>query len=541
MKTICCDLLKACCRPPRWLAPLAVIVIGALSLILIQGGYASITGKPSRDFLIALAITEVLFYLWVRVYSQMPLRLQVLALAVFVGMQACLYFMVRLEGFTGDGRPMWTWRWMPTPQETFLRSQNERALGGTQNRAAIDLTKTTSSDCPGFRGHDRSGHMAAAALSCDWERSPPRQLWKQPVGSGWSSFAVVGDYCLTQEQRGKDEATVCYELRSGREVWSHCDRVRFQEPTSGEGPRATPTIVDGRVYALGATGILNCLAGSTGKRLWSVNVLDDNRVANRIFGMTGSPLVIGSMVIVSSGGRGTSLAAYDANAGEKIWSGGDADASYSSPQLAELCGLRQVLCFNAEGLFAHDLSDGKVLWSVPWVSNPAERNNICQPVVIPGPEGSGADWVLISSGYGRGSALLEVSRTGGQFLVRERWRSQFLKAKFSSVVVHGGHVYGLDNAILTCLELATGQRCWKGGHYGYGQLILVGSLLLVQLESGQVALVDASPKAFRECARFTALDGRTWNHPVVAERYLLVRNDRQAACYELPLEPEAPR
>ncbi|MEX2026621.1 MAG: PQQ-binding-like beta-propeller repeat protein [Pirellulaceae bacterium] len=516
--------------------PLAVVVAGVLSLTLILTGHLSISGIPSRDFLIVLGVTQVLFYVWVRGFSRLSLARQIVTLAVFFSLQACLCFSVRLDGFAGDGRPIWTWWWTPTPHESFVESPRKRA-----NPQKIDLRQSSAADYPGFRGRDRTGRAEPVLLSTDWKKFPPRQLWKQPIGSGWSSFAVVGDYCVTQEQREEYETTVCYELKTGREVWSHSDRAHFFEHTSGDGPRATPTIAGGRVYALGATGILNCLDGSSGKRLWAVNVLTDNKLDNRIFGMTGSPLVVGGMVIVSPGGRGSSLVAYDAGTGKPIWKGGDADASYSSPQLAELCDSREVLSFNAEGLFAHDLAGGHVLWSVPWVSNPAERNNVCQPVAIPGPDGSQTDWVFLSSGYGMGSAVLEINRLGDRFSVRERWRNQLLKAKFSSVVVRNGHVYGLDNAILTCIEFSTGRRCWKGGHYGYGQLILVGSLLLVQLESGQVALVDASPETFRERARFTALDGRTWNHPVIAGRYLLVRNDRQAACYELPLESDKPR
>jgi outer membrane protein assembly factor BamB len=143
--------------------------------------------------------------------------------------------------------------------------------------------------------------------------------------------------------------------------------------------------------------------------------------------------------------------------------------------------------------------------------------------------------VFISSAYDKGSALFEILRNGDEFSTRTRWQNRRLKAKFSSVVTHRGYVYGLDNAILTCLDLATGRRQWKGGHYGYGQLILAGEHLLVQLESGEVALVEASPRAFREVARLEALAERTWNHPVVAGRFLLVRNDREAACFALPV------
>jgi outer membrane protein assembly factor BamB len=194
-----------------------------------------------------------------------------------------------------------------------------------------------------------------------------------------------------------------------------------------------------------------------------------------------------------------------------------------------------VLNFNAEGLFSHDSTNGRVVWNVPWVSNPHERNNVCQPVPCAGQFAGGENCVFLASGYGMGCAVVEITRDGEQFSVRERWRNRNLKAKFASAVVRDGYVYGLDGAILTCVDLATGKRQWKEGHYGYGQLTLGGSHLVIQLESGEVALVEATPQGRHEVARFAALADRTWNHPVVASRHLLVRNDREAACYELPL------
>jgi len=152
---------------------------------------------------------------------------------------------------------------------------------------------------------------------------------------------------------------------------------------------------------------------------------------------------------------------------------------------------------------------------------------------LPGFGREKVDCIFISSGYGKGSALLEIRRLDGRFSFHKRWGNRNLKAKFSSVVIHEGCVYGLDGSILTCIDLKTGQRHWKAGRYGYGQLILVGSTLIIQLESGEIALVKASPHSHQELARFGALDGRTWNHPVLAGRHLLVRNDREAACYEL--------
>jgi outer membrane protein assembly factor BamB len=517
------------------LIPLGLGLLGCLLIMGIHAGWWKLSNRAANDFLWTLAATNFLVYAWICTFSGWQLNTQIVVVAAIVAAQAALHQTVRLEGFAGDGRPMWTWKWNPRPQQEFAEQQR-RAKQEAKPLAEtpVDLATTLPTDYPGFRGADRTGIVMGAPLQADWETHPPRLLWKQPVGAAWSSFAIVGDFAVTQEQRGEHEATVCYELRTGRERWVHEERASFYEVTSGEGPRATPTIYGGRVFSLGATGILNCLDGATGKPIWTIDILKDNNTTNLRFGVTGSPLITANTVIVNPGGRGSSLAAYDLETGKRIWRAGNAGASYSSPQLATLCGQAQVLDFNADGLFAHDLETGTPLWNVPWISNPAERNNVCQPVVLPGFDKEGADCIFLASGYGMGCALLEVQKHNNQFEVTERWRNRNLKAKFSSVVVHEGHVYGLDEAILTCLDLATGKRCWKGGRYNYGQLLLAGSTLLVQLESGEIALVKASPESFQELTRFAALSDRTWNHPALSGPILLVRNDRAAAAFELP-------
>ena len=523
------------------LIPVAIVLLGSLLIIGIHFGWWKFSMMPANDFLWTLAATNFLVYGWIRTFSQWQLNTQIVAITAIVAAQAGLHQTLRLEGFAGDGRPMWTWRWIPQPHERFAEQQR-RVQQSPQPAVEkpVNLATTSPSDYPGFRGADRTGVIKDSKLQTDWQPNPPRLLWKQPVGAAWASFAIVGDFAVTQEQRGDHEATVCYEFRTGRERWVHLKRASFSEVTSGEGPRATPTIHAGRVYSLGATGILNCLDGSTGKPVWTVDVLKDNNAKNLLFGVTGSPLIAAGMIVVNPGGKGSSLAAYDLETGQRIWRAGDSGASYSSPQRATLCGHDQVLDFNADGLSAHDLATGERLWNVRWISNPAERNNVCQPVVLNGFGPDGTDCVFLASGYGMGCALLEIRKSSdGSFQASERWRNRNLKAKFSSVVVHEGHVYGLDEAILTCVDLLTGKRCWKGGRYNYGQLLLAGEQLLVQLESGEIALVRASPDSFQELSRFNALSDRTWNHLALAGSILLVRNDREAAAYELPLNTHA--
>ncbi len=519
----------------RCLPAVMLAMLGFLALFVVQTTELSISGKPSRDFMGIIGTTQLAVYVWIRVFARVNVRAQIAALSLLYGLQLGLLMTVRIDSFMGDGRPIMVWRWTPEAEREWTNDGRYKSSENLVDNA--DLATTTPFDYPAFRGIDRTGTVRAVRLNRKWTESP-RLLWRQSVGLAWSSFAVVGNHCVTQEQRGDYEHVVCYELRTGREVWNHADLACFDEATGGKGPRATPTIHAGRVFTLGATGILNCLDGSNGRHIWSVDILADNNVENTLFGMSGSPLVVNDLVVVSPGGRNASLAAYDQQTGTRVWGGGNAGASYSSPHYAAFGGFPQILSFNAEGLYGHNVASGEVLWNFPWVSNPAEKNNVCQPVVLT-EDAERPGRVLISSGYGQGCALLEIVRHEETFRVREVWRSRNLKAKFSSVVRRGTYVYGLDEKILVCIDLATGNRCWKRGRYGHGQLVLAGDLLIVLAETGEVVLVEANPDRHRELARFTALDHRTWNHPVVAGDILLIRNDREAACYQLP-RSEAP-
>ncbi len=521
-----------------WWPGVCILSFTCCTLILLQTAVFSFTSRPSVDAIYVVWAFQAAIFVWLLVFSRMNQSQRVRILAAILSIETCAYLAVRVDGYTGDGRFIFSSRWSPSPDERFEVARRGRPSFTPTEGQEVDLNTTTLLDVPAFRGSDRSGIVRGIRLARNWERVPPRQLWRQPIGGGWSSFAVVGDHCVTQEQRGEYETVVCYELKTGRECWAHRDLASFYEVTGGGGPRATPTIHYGRVYSLGATGILNCLDGSTGRRIWSVNILEENRVENRLFGMAGSPLLIDGMVIVSPGAKGNSLVAYDQQNGRKLWGGGDAPAAYSAPQSCQLAGRRQILNFNAEGLFAHALDDGRVLWSTTWISNPEERNNVCQPVVLSAMANTEADRVFISSGYGNGCAVFEVTESHHRFVVHEQWRNRNLKAKFTSVVIRDGYVYGLDGRILTCLDLQTGERCWKGGRYGHGQLIRVEDLLLIQAESGEVVLVEASPVSFQEIARFQALDDRTWNHPLLAGSLLVIRNDREAACYKLPVSKQ---
>jgi outer membrane protein assembly factor BamB len=356
-------------------------------------------------------------------------------------------------------------------------------------------------------------------------------MWRQPIGAGWSAFAVSGNFAVTQEQRGSIEMVVAYDLKSGLVKWSHSDSNSYESPITGNGPRATPTIAGDRVYTLGGTGMLNCLDLTTGKRIWSKDIIHDNGSNINGWGMSGSPLLLDSLVVVSAGGRdGNSLVAYHQDTGARIWSGGNDRAAYSSPLVATIAGVRQILIFNQNNIAAHDPATGQILWQQAW---PGGSECVAQPLPLPG------DRVFVSSGYGIGCKLFQIQRgENGALHASLIWETNRLKAKFTNVVHRDGYIYGLDDGILVGLDLANGERKWKAGRYGHGQMIGVDDLLLIQAESGDVVLAEVNPQAHVELARLAALNSKTWNNPALAGRYLLVRNDREAACYELPLEVE---
>jgi outer membrane protein assembly factor BamB len=320
---------------------------------------------------------------------------------------------------------------------------------------------------------------------------------------------------------------VAYDLATGEILWTHSDPERYETTIAGIGPRATPTIDGDRVYTLGATGILNALDLATGERLWRRDIVEDNDTVNPEWGRSGSPLVLDDVVIVSAGGTGgRSLVAYDRETGEPVWSEGDDFCGYSSPYPTTLAGVAQILIFNRGSVVAHDPRSGEALWTFPW---PPEQPNVAQPLPLPG------DRLLVSSGYGIGSKLLRVVRRGEDGLGAELiWESPRLKAKFTNPVFHDGYVYSLDDGTMVCLDPETGERRRKRGRYGHGQVLLVDDLLIVTTEKGDVVLVEPDPGEHVELARITAVDGRLWNPPALAGRYLLVRNDREAVCYELP-------
>lgn len=377
-----------------------------------------------------------------------------------------------------------------------------------------------------YRGPARDGRYDEIPIRTAWPAEGLPLLWKQPIGGGYASFVVAEGIAFTIEQRRSQEIVAAYDVQTGRELWTHASDAEFRESMGGDGPRATPTWEAGRLWALGAEGDLRCFEARTGKLLWAKNILKDNGADNLQWGMSGAPLIVDDKVVVLPGGRsGKSVVAYNKLTGAPVWKSLNDTQAYVSPMLVTLAGRRQILVETANRVVGLAPEDGSPLWETSW--NTEMGINCSQPIVID------ANRIFLSSGYGKGAALVEISNSGDGLAARKVWENSSMKNKFNSSVLYEGNVYGLDEGILTCVDVKTGERRWKGGRYGYGQVILANGHLIVITDIGELVLVKATPDKHTEVARFAAIEGKTWNYPAIADGRLLVRNQTQMACFDL--------
>src|ERR1035441_2049523 len=504
------------------------------------------TGAQGMLFpILAIPILSLALVAWAVATRRLPDGPRRVSMVATILLACGVLTLVRTGGFTaGSFHNDLHWRWAKTPEERLMaKSGNEpgalppvRAAAETPEKRPVAQSGNepvalppapaeaeTGPIWPGFRGPHRDDVIPGVRIKTDWTASPPVALWRRPVGPGWSSFAVRGGLIYTQEQRGPDEVVACYKLTSGEPVWAHRDTSRFWESNGGAGPRATPTLSNGRVYTFGATGILNVLNARDGAVVWSHNAASDTGMKSPQWGFASSPLVVGDVLIVGVAGQ---LAAYDRATGARRWVGPAHGVSYSSPHLLTIDGVQQVLLLSEAGATSVALADGTLLWEHPWPGYP-----IVQPALTADGD------ILISVSDSSGTRRLAVARGPGGWTVEERWTSNGLKPYFNDFVVHDGYAFGFDGSILACIDLKDGKRKWKGGRYGNGQLVLLPDqdLLLVLSEEGELALVRAIPDQFTELARFPALEGKTWNHPVLAGDVLLVRNGQEMAAFRLSL------
>ena len=564
------------------LAALALMIVAVFATRYIV--HASIRGGMMGNMLAiylaipAMAVALVAWAVATRGLAAGPRRIALVAIVVFT---CGTFAVIRTDGTLGATSQI-TWRWTPTAEERLLaQAPDEPPPASTPATPVVAVPETTSDtatapspasaaalsagappdikasekpaslpsapaametatgpamsergfrrvEWPGFRGPARDSIIRGVQIETDWAKSPPVAIWRRPIGPGWSSFAVAAELLYTQEQRGEDEIVAAYRVTTGEPVWRHRDAARFYESNAGAGPRGTPTLSNGRVYTLGATGIVNALDASDGAVVWSRNAVTDTGVTIPGWGIASSPLVVNDMVIVAASGR---LAAYDAATGKPRWVKSTGGGGYSSPHLTTIGGVTQILLLSGGGATGVAPADGAVLWQHPlWQS----AIGIVQPATADGD-------VLIAAGDamgGIGMRRLAVAHGASGWNAEERWTSRGLKPYFNDFVVHKGHAYGFDGSIMSCIDVKDGARKWKGGRYGSGQLVLLADqdLLLVMSEEGELALVRATSDQFAEVApKLPAIEGKTWNHPVLVGDILLVRNGEEMAAFRLSL------
>ena len=488
-------------------------------------------------FIYAIPLLSLTFVAWAVASRRLSSGTRRASMVAAILLGCGVLTLLRTGGITGDADSDFHWRWTPTPEERLLTRAGDEpptlppapaaAPAAAVARPATAKAAETTADWPGFRGPHRDGIIPGVRIETDWSASPPVELWRRPIGPGWSSFAVRGNLLYTQEQRGDKEVVACYNATTGKPVWTHRDVARFWESNAGAGPRATPALSNGRVYTFGATGILNALDAGDGAVVWSRNAATDTDTKVPGWGFASSPLVVDDVVIVVAASR---LVAYDLATGHRRWFVPARGGGYSSPHLLTIDGVAQVLLVSGAGAISVVPADGTTLWEHRWPSGSA----IVQPAL------ASDDDVLITTcdmAGGVGMRRIAVAHGPGGWTVEERWTSVGLKPYFNDFVVHDGHAFGFDGSILACIDLKDGKRQWKGGRYGNGQLVLLPDqdLLLVLSEEGELALVAAAPDQFTELARFPAIEGKTWNHPVLAGDILLVRNGQEMAAFRLSL------
>ncbi len=511
-----------------FLLGVVLLAAGAFTYLNLQSEMDSNIQGLMRVLVMLIAL--VLSLIWFLFLSRFSWWLKLGGVVVIAGLIFGLKTFTRRDGAAdGSGIPRIVWAWTPQHQTAPLPAAKEVAPAHT------DIP-----DVPQFFGPNRDGVVHGAHLDPDWAAHPPKQLWRQPAGLGWGAFSVAGGRAFTLEQRGDDEVITCYDVVTGALVWSHAHpKVRFAEWQGGDGPRSVPTLAGGKVFAMGATGILDCLNAADGSVVWTRNILTDIGQTNLMWAKSNSPLVLEDKIIVTGGEKKDAqgkdqpapcVMAYQRDNGTPLWTAGEDKSSYASPVLVTLAGKSVVISSNADNLTFHDPATGEVLLTYPWGVPNWPR--AAQPLIVPG------DKVFISAGYGNGCAMLQIKAgPDGKLAATQLWASHKMKTQFNSVHLYEGHIYGLDDGSLACMDAATGDRLWKDGRFGAGQTLLVDDTVLIQAEKGDILLTAAQPTGYKELGHISgALTSKTWNHPVLAGKYLLVRNDREMACYELPVK-----
>lgn len=384
--------------------------------------------------------------------------------------------------------------------------------------------RVAAEDWPQWRGPRQDGISLETGLSAPWPEGGPPELWRIPLGVGFSSVSVVDDRAYTMFGDEEAEWVVALDTADGSTIW----KVRsgdLLENEYGNGPRATPTVTGGRIYTHGATGSLVCLDAATGERIWGFNTLEKFGGENADFGLSASPAVFGGMLVVVVGaGDGKSLVALSKATGDVLWTSLDDIAGYSTPVYIVVDGVPQIVVLMGKAVVAVSPDDGRELWRFPWETT--LDANVATPIYHEGK-------LFISTGYGTGCGLFALSAPGGVPAAELLWKSKDMKNYFSTCVLLDGYLYGFNNTLFTCMEFETGDVQWRERGFNRGSLLAADGKLIIYGERATLALAEASPEQYQEISNVEVLDGKTWTVPTLAHGKLFVRNEEEMVCLDL--------
>jgi outer membrane protein assembly factor BamB len=382
--------------------------------------------------------------------------------------------------------------------------------------AVGSASSSLGGDWPRFRGANYDGVSTEKDWLGNWPGGQPRQLWKKNVGTGFASMAVAGGRVYTAGHAGaaKGQDTVfCFDATIGNEIWKSPYAEELDPKYYEGGPSATPTVDGDRIYIFSKHGEVRCLEAATGKQVWGRNIAKELGVEIPTWGFAGSPHVEGHLLILNAGTAGVAL---DKTSGKEIWVSGKLASGYSTPVAADFDGKRVLVLFGASQVFGSDPQTGKILWHHPW--NTEYDVNSADTLVS-------GDKVYVSSGYDKGNAALEVK--DGK--VHQLWFNKEIRAHFSTPVIIGNYVYGIDGSggdqsTLKCLDLATGKVVWTSPKAATGALAAADGKIIWISGSGELVIAEASPAGYKELARAQVLGGKIWTSPVLANGKLYIRN-----------------
>lgn len=412
---------------------------------------------------------------------------------------------------------------------TSRRRAGRSAILASSCAALIATAPATASDWPQFRGPDRDGVSVETGLALDWGEGGPDVLWRVPLGSAYSGVSVVGDRLYTMESRDGREHVVALDVADGSRIWSVEVGPAWDDRWS-KGPRSTPTVDGGRVFAVGSKGRLVAIDAADGALRWSIDLVETYGADVPRWGVSTSPLIHDGRLFVPVGGKEALAMAFNPDNGREVWrTGSGGGAGYSSPTLVEAGGREQVLLFTADGLISVAPKSGAVHWRYPWETS--YDVNATAPLPIP------PDRVFLSSGYDKGAAMLRLVADGDGAGYEEIWRNREMKNRFSTSVRVGDHLYGFDEQTFKCVDARNGEMAWRVRGLGHGSLIAVDGRLVVLGEKGELRVVRATPAEYREIASWQPFDDKTWTAPSLSRGVLYVRDESELVAIDVRKQP----